>query len=230
MFLQPQPCIRALKLARGLKEAPGEKISLVFGYLEKTLTELYGYGDEYFDEVTRMEQEDLVGSVSRLAEEYDPHIIHSHNAPDYLTVSALNAVDGTPVIHDVHDSLTMRSTGYYEGDDEAKIRGYAKDEKTACVSSHGRIYVTEMLGGYIRRRYGLDSRFDLVFNNYVSEDLIPAKLEKRLSTEDSETHIVYAGTITSKVPGHHYDLRGIFREMAKNRLHIHIYASREDEG
>ncbi len=59
MFLQPQPCIRALKIARGLKETSGEKISIVFGYLEKTLTELYGYGDEFFDEVFRLDPEDL---------------------------------------------------------------------------------------------------------------------------------------------------------------------------
>ena len=63
MFLQPQPCIRALKIARGLKEASGEKISIVLGFLEKTLTEIYGYGDEYFDEVIRLDSEDLGGSV-----------------------------------------------------------------------------------------------------------------------------------------------------------------------
>ncbi len=230
MFLQPQPCIRALKLARGLKEAPGEKISIVLGFLEKTLTELYGYGDEYFDDVIRLDQEDLEGSISRLVEEYDPPLIHSHNAPDFLTVSALNAVDGTPVIHDVHDSLTMRNMGYYEGDDEAKIRGYAEDEKTACVKSDGRIYVSEMLRDYVRRRYSLELESDLVFHNYVSGDLIPGELDERLSSKDGEIHIAYAGTITSKMEGHHYDLREIFREMARSRLHIHIYAAREDEG
>jgi glycosyltransferase involved in cell wall biosynthesis len=230
MFLQPQPCIRALKLARGLKEAPGEKISIVFGYLEKTLTELYGYGDEYFDDVIRLDREDLEGSISRLVEEYDPHLIHSHNAPDFLTVSALNAVDGTPVIHDVHDSLTMRNMGYYEGDDEAKIRGYAEDEKTACVKSDGRIYVSEMLRDYVRRRYSLEPESDLVFHNYVSGDLIPGELDERLSSKDGEIHIAYAGTITSKIEGHHYNLRGIFREIAGHGFHIHIYAAREDEG
>ncbi len=76
----------------------------------------------HFDEVIRLDPEDLEGSISRLVEEYDPHIIHSHNAPDYLTVSALKAFEGAPVIHDIHDSLTMRSTGYYEGDDEARAR------------------------------------------------------------------------------------------------------------
>jgi hypothetical protein len=123
----------------------------------------------------------------------------------------------------------MRDTGYYEGDDETAIQGYAEDEKTACVDSHGRIYVTEMLRGYIQRRYGLGSGFDLVFHNYVSEEVIPRKLEERLSAEDGETHIVYAGTITSKTDGHHYDLRDIFREMAKNQLHIQGYLQGDGE-
>ena len=230
MFLQPQPCIRALKIARGLKEASGEKISIVLGFLEKTLTELYGYGDEYFDEVVRLDPEDLGGSVSDLADNFDPHIIHSHNAPDYLTVSALKAFEGAPVIHDIHDSLTMRSTGYYEGDDAAKIQGYAVDEKFACEESDGRIYVNEMIRDYLHRRYSLDPDSELVLYNYVSEALIPVKLGTRLSSRDGEIHIAYAGTITSKIDGSHYDLRFIFREIARHGFHIHIFASREDDG
>ena len=230
MFLQPQPCIRALKIARGLKESSGEEISIVLGFLEKTLTELYGYGDEYFDEVIRLDPEDLGGSVSDLVDRFDPHIIHSHNAPDYLTVSALKAVDGVPVIHDVHDSLTMRSTGYYEGDDAAKIQGYAVDEKFACEESDGRIYVNEMIRDYLHRRYSLDPDSELVLYNYVSEAIIPVKMGESLSSRDGEIHIAYAGTITSKIDGSHYDLREIFREIARHGFHIHIFASREDDG
>lgn len=230
MFLQPQPCIRALKLARGLKKAPGEKVSITLGYLEETLTDLYGYGNEYFDDVVKINDENHEASIRVLAEEHDPHIVHSHNAPDFLTVSALNALESTPVIHDVHDSLTMRETGYYEDDDEAKIRGYAMDEETACTESDGRIYVSEPLREYMHQRYTLDPGQELVFHSYVSEDLIPGELDERLSSRDGEVHIAYAGTITSKVKGHHYDLREIFRELAKSRMHIHIYAAREDEG
>ena len=65
--------------------------------------------------------------------------------------------------------------------------------------------------------------------NYVSKEVIPVELDERLSSKDGEIHVAYAGTITSKIEGHHYDLREIFREMARNRLHIHIYAAREDE-
>ncbi len=230
MFLQPQPCIRVLKIARALREAPGEKISIVLGFIEKTLTDLYGYGDEYFDEVIRLEQGDLEKSVSALVDCFDPHLIHSHNAPDFLTVLALKNFEDLPIIHDVHDSLTMRSTGYYEGDDAAKIQGYAGFEEFACKESDGRIYVNEMIRDYLHGRYSLDPDPELVLSNYVSEALIPAKLGEQLSSRDGEIHIAYAGTITSKIDGSHYDLRGIFREIARHGFHIHIYASREDDG
>ena len=90
----------------------GEEVSIVFGYLDKTLTEFYGYGDELFDEFVRLSREDPKKSISELVEGYKPHIIHSHNAPDFLTVSAINVVDDTPVIHDTHDALTMRKMGH----------------------------------------------------------------------------------------------------------------------
>ncbi len=201
MFLQPQPCIRVLKIARALREAPGEKISIVLGFIEKTLTDLYGYGDEYFDEVIRLEQGDLEKSVSALVDCFDPHLIHSHNAPDFLTVLALKNFEDLPIIHDVHDSLTMRSTGYYEGDDAAKIQGYAGFEEFACKESDGRIYVNEMIRDYLHGRYSFDPDPELVLSNYVSEALIPAKLGEQLSSRDGELHIAYAGTSTSKIDG-----------------------------
>ena len=47
LFLQEQPCVRTLKYAQGLKEYDGN-IKLSFGYYGKTLTQLYGTGDELF--------------------------------------------------------------------------------------------------------------------------------------------------------------------------------------
>ena len=228
LFLQPQPCIRALKLAKGLKGALGEDVSLVFGYLDRTLTELYGYGDEFFDEFVILSREDPEKGISELAERYKPDIIHSHNAPDFLTLSAINAVDDIPIIHDTHDVLTMRKMGYYVGDDEERIKEYAEEEKIANEESDGRLYVTEGVGDYIRKRYTVDES-DLVFRNYVSEEMMPWDLTDKFSDKDGEIHIVYAGTITSQIEGHHYDLRGIFREIAEQGFHIHIYAARDDE-
>ncbi len=46
LFLQPQPCVRALKYAKGLRWALRDRVKLVFGYMHYRLSELYGYGDE----------------------------------------------------------------------------------------------------------------------------------------------------------------------------------------
>ena len=218
-----------MKIAKGLRGALGEEASIVFGYLDETLTDLYGYGDEFFDEFIKLGRENLKRSVSALAEKYEPHIIHSHNAPDLLTVSAIDAVDGTPVVHDTHDPLTMRKMGYYADDDKEKILQYAEEEKIANEQSDGRIHVSEGVRDYILKRYNGNPGFDLVFPNYVSSDMIPKRFARKLSDVDGEIHIVYAGTITSKIEGHHYDLREIFMEIAERGFHIHIFAAREDE-
>ena len=48
LFVQPQPCIRALKYAEGFRQMDSD-IRISFAYVGKTLTELYGHGDECFE-------------------------------------------------------------------------------------------------------------------------------------------------------------------------------------
>ena len=122
LFLEPQPCIRALKYARGLKWALSDEVSIVFGYLYRTLNELYGRGDEVFDGLVKLNPGDPRKDIKRLVNQFHPAVIHSHNAPDSLTISAIEAVNGeVPVIHDCHEALTLRETGYYVSDDEETI-------------------------------------------------------------------------------------------------------------
>ena len=229
MFIEPQPCMRTLKLAYGLKWLLGKEVSLIFGHQGKTLTEFYGYGDEFFDEFVLMSKDNPEKSISTLVKQYNPDIIHSHNAPDYLTLAALNSVKDIPIIHDTHDALTMRKTPYSLTDDEERVNQYAVEEKIANEESHGRIYITKGVQDYLRGQYSVDNGPEIIFNNYVPKASIPQKLEPKLSSIDGETHTAYAGTITSQTEGHHYDLRGIFKEIADHQFHIHIYASREDE-
>jgi hypothetical protein len=40
LFLEPQPCARALKYARGLKGVYGDNVEIVFGYMFYTLNML----------------------------------------------------------------------------------------------------------------------------------------------------------------------------------------------
>jgi glycosyltransferase involved in cell wall biosynthesis len=199
----------------------------MFGYLHNTLNTLYGCGDEVFDELVKLNPDDLKGDIRRIVNQFHPVVIHSHNAPDFLTISAIEAVKGeVPVIHDCPDALTLREPGYYASDDEETIRiKYPQQEKIANEKSDGRIYVTEGVKDYIQRRYDVEPSRDRVFYSYVSESVVPSQLRRKLSEKDGETHIVYIGTVTSRIKDSHYDLREIFRKMATYGMHIHMYVS-----
>jgi len=227
LFLEPQPCIRALKYARGLKRASQNKIRIVFGYLFYTLNEIYGQGNEVFDELVKLNSENHQEDIEKLVKRIEPTVIHSHNAPDFLTISAIDAVKGeVPVIHDCHEALTMRETGYYVDDDEETIRvQYPMQEKVANERSDGRIYVTEGVRDYIQHRYNVDPSKDMVFYSYVSESVIPSKLRRKISENDGEIHVVYIGTVTSRVKDSHYDLQEIFKSIASYGIHVHVYVS-----
>jgi len=227
LFLEPQPCIRALKYAKGLKWMFGGKVCIIFGYLFHTLNELYGHGDEVFDKLVKLNPDNLKRDVKRLVNKFHPFVIHSHNAPDFLTISAIEAVNGeVPVIHDCHEALTLRDTGYYASDDEEKIRNeYPRQEKIANEESDGRIYVTEGVRDYIQQRYEVDRSKDMVFYSYVCQSMVPSRLRGKFSEKDGQTHIVYIGTVTSIVKDSHYDLREIFREIADHGIHVHMYVS-----
>ena len=205
LFLEPQPCIRALKYAKGLKLVFGGNIRIVFGYLYRTLNELYGHGDEVFDELVKLNPDNLEGDIKRLVNKFHPFVIHSHNAPDGLTVSAIEAVrNEVPVIHDCHEALTLRETGYYATDDEETIRiKYPRQEKIANERSDGRIYVTEGVRDYIQQRYDVDPSRDMVFYSYISKSMVPSQLRRKISEKDGETHIVYIGTVTSRIKDSH---------------------------
>ncbi|MCW4025982.1 MAG: glycosyltransferase family 4 protein, partial [Candidatus Bathyarchaeota archaeon] len=174
LFLEPQPCIRALKYARGLKWAFHGGIEIIFGHLYHTLNELYGHGDEVFDKLVRLHPANLKRDIKRLVKKSRPLFIHSHNAPDVLTISAIEALEGeVPVIHDCHEALSLRETGYYASDDQETIRSkYPRQEKMANEQSDGRIYVTEGVRDYIQERYDVDQSRDMVFYSFVSKSTV----------------------------------------------------------
>ncbi len=160
-------------------------------------------------------------------EKYRPHLIHSHNAPDFLTVAAIEAVGGSvPIIHDCHEALSLRTTGYYVDDNERKILGvYPREEKIAIEGSDARIYVSEGMREYIQHRYDMDPEGDLVFPSYVSESVIPRDLRSKLSERHGGVHIVYIGTLTGLKRDSQYYLVDIFKSLVERGIHVHIYPS-----
>lgn len=223
LFLEPQPCIRALKYAVGLRRYLGNNMSLCFGHFGHSLSRLYGFGEEYFDQTIRVNPEKISDDVRRIINKYKPHVIHSHNAPNILTLTAVDVAEEIPVIHDVHEVLSIHNSGFFRGDDEVKLARYREEERRACEESDGRIYATDGIKRYVQQRYNVDAQNDIVFYNYASKSVMPQHFKKKLSNKDKETHIVYIGCVTSVVKGSHYDLREIFRRIADHKIHIHIY-------
>jgi glycosyltransferase involved in cell wall biosynthesis len=236
LFLQSQPCIRALKYAIGLTKRGH---SLSFAYTGKTLSEFYGIGDELFQKWIKLEEKRTENSIDlsargqkqlvELLESGKFDLIHSHNAPDYLTVEAIDrmrfAKKGIPIIHDNHDIITMRKTPY--GKRYTNILKVTNEERIANIHSDARIYVSEGLENYAKENYGSKGEFDLVFPNFVPEDLVPKKLLPKISEKDGKIHIVYEGTVDEKRSGAHYDLLDIFDDITSRGFHMHVYTTRE---
>jgi glycosyltransferase involved in cell wall biosynthesis len=223
LFLQPQPCIRTLKYAKALKHVLGSRIWVSLAHTGQDLSSLYGYGEEYFDNILTRKGESSASFVSRAIEEARPDIIHSHNAPDWLTIAANDVNGNIPVVHDTHEVLSLHHSGYFSSDDEQSLSRYALEEKAANEESDGRIYASHGISRYIQRRYQLDTDHDLVFRNYMSRRYLPVLSRKKLSESDDEIHIAYVGCVTSLLKDSHYYLLDIFEELARHGLHIHIH-------
>lgn len=114
LFLQQQPCGRARKYAVGLAQRAPE-VALGFAYRGRTVSELYGSGDELFEGWWPL-GDDPAAALPEILDDFAPDVIHSHNLPDALTVLALDETGGrVPVIHDVHDMQSLRRTPYENG-------------------------------------------------------------------------------------------------------------------
>jgi glycosyltransferase involved in cell wall biosynthesis len=214
----------------GLKSQSSD-VQLFFGYRGSTLSGYYGHGDELFDAWFKI-SEDFERDIDSITSHVQPDLIHCHNAPDSLTVATLKLFKGKiPVIHDIHDLLTLRKTRYDDGlkrkdDSSGKIK---LEEKAAAEGSDGLIAVSETILEIAGKKYKLDRKESLVFPNYVVKEMIPAVLKPKLSCSEGLIHIVYEGHLDSERSGGHYDLLCIFEDIVRQGIHIHIYPSRENE-
>ncbi len=216
LFVHQQPCVRALKYAVGLRAVRPE-LELGFAYRGRTLTEFYGSGDELFDRWWRLGA-DLAGDLERVLEEWEPDLVHSHNLPDALTVLALELAD-VPVIHDVHDMHSLRSTPYEDGFPDP---GDADElERAAVEGCAGLITVSDVLLGELAARYELPAHTRVHPNFALARDL-PAILPEPAG---GPPRIVYQGTLSRG--GGHYDLYELFAAIAAQGIELHVFAARE---
>jgi glycosyltransferase involved in cell wall biosynthesis len=227
LFLQQQPCIRTLKLAAGLRGAPSG-VRIGFACRGRTLTGFYGTGDELFDRWWRLdERADPRRALQDVLDEFRPDLVHSHNLPDELTVLALEVTGGAiPVVHDVHDFQSLRSTPYedmFAGEGWGRGLDPLTLEKLAVEGSSALLTVSDELLAEIAARYTLPDPA-VVFGNYVLGDRLPAELPPAERPRGRPWRVVYQGTLSSG--GGHYDLKDLFRGLAAAGIDLHVYPSR----
>jgi glycosyltransferase involved in cell wall biosynthesis len=221
LFIQQQPCIRALKYAVGLRSARPD-LELAFAYRGGTLNDWYGSGDELFDRWIKLDSRPMT-ELRQIVDAFRPDVIHSHNLPDELTVAALGVVEGrVPVVHDVHDLQSLRRTPYEDGfpepDDPLGL------EKEAVEGSAGLIAVSDELLDAIRARHAVPA-LTLVFPNFALRRDVPATLPTRNGRLPRLPRLVYQGTVATN--GGHYDLRGVFAAVVESRVTLDVHAARE---
>jgi glycosyltransferase involved in cell wall biosynthesis len=220
LFLQQQPCIRALKYAVALRSA-SPRIRLGFAYQGKTLSEWYGSGDELFERWWDLGSEPITG-LRAAGEEFRPDLIHSHNLPDSLTAIALELFAGrVPVVHDIHDLQSLRRTPYEHGFPEPceplALEQFAIEECSALVA------VSAELLEEIRARYRVTAP-TLAFANYALRRDLPLTLPPAARRNGHPPRLVYQGTLSTN--GGHYDLEAIFRTLVAEGLSLDVYPSR----
>ena len=227
LFVQEQPCIRALKYAEGLCDVwPG--IRIYFAYRGKTLTELYGHGDECFASWFPL-GDDPAAVLRDITSQHGIKLIHSHNAPDTLTNLCIKLFRGViPVVHDIHDLMSVRQTVYEDGLERTEDSSiWQQWERQAIEDSDAVIAVSdEILDITFRKGYRLPP-ITCVYPNYIPRRFIPKMvLETHRNTSDRPIKIVYEGFVSSN--GSHYDLRQIFQSLATEGIEVHIYPSRDN--
>jgi glycosyltransferase involved in cell wall biosynthesis len=220
LFLQRQPCIRALKYAIGLRGSRPE-IALGFAYQGRTLSGWYGSGDDLFDGWWPMTADGPAAGLAEAIAEFRPTLIHSHNLPDALTVLALEVADGRiPVIHDSHDLQSLRRTPYEDGFDDPEDP--AALERAAIEGCAGLVAVSREMLDEIAARHRLPER-TLLFSNYaLARDLAPFP---RAARRDGPLRVVYQGSLSAN--GSHYDLRDAFAAIAAAGLEIDVFPNRD---
>jgi glycosyltransferase involved in cell wall biosynthesis len=224
LFLQQQPCVRALKYAVALRAA-FPNLRLAFAYQGKTLSEWYGAGDEYFERWWNLGSEPL-SALRKAAGEFRPDLVHSHNLPDSLTVIALELFGGrVPVVHDVHDLQSLRRTPYENGFPEP--REPLALERLAIEGCSALVTVSDELLDEIRARYRLSTPA-LALPNYALRRDLPPVLPTAERRNGRPERLAYQGTLSTN--GGHYDLREIFRAIVREGLSLDVYPSRPVAG
>lgn len=210
LFIQSVPDIRTNKIAQVLYD---KSIQVDIMYLMMHPKDIYVGMKLPYKKVYRIND---INNTVDFINKSDYDILISCNEPDYLT--ALLECTNKPIIHDCHDMMSLRGNITYE----QLILEYIANAK--C---DGNIYVTELVEKVAENKFSIKNKPVMILDNYVLKNQLPGKFLKKLSDMDNEIHCVYEGGL-SDYEGHHRNIKDIFLNLAKNKIHVHYYASFEN--
>ncbi len=219
LFIQDSsPCIRNIKYAEALNNN-GIEVHLL--YRDKSPTEGYGRGDDFYRSLTRFKYRfRLLDRIKRMISDKAIDLIHYHNQPDVLGASIIKANLSVPVVFDCHDFMSFK---------HHLSRREKAAERTCNEESQGVIYPSAMYMEEAMKHYRFTPR-RLVFGNYYpaallvnTQDFLP-----KLSTQDGKIHLVFQGRIAEKHSDHRY-LAAHLREFDPQRFSIHLFPSNSKE-
>jgi len=206
LFVQDSECARTSKISSCVRKK-GIHVSLAY---MNDPSGSYSSAHDRYDTVYRiLDFDEFIKMVS--LSDYD--IVHSSNAPDYLTVLLLNS--NKPVVHDCHDMMSV----CYDIDSSQHVEEYISQKFCA-----GNLYTTEIFEKFAVRKYNLSGKPTISIPNSITKSLKPKREYDKLSNKTGALHCVYAGTIqTDNDMERARCFDDIFIKIAGQKIHIHIY-------
>lgn len=205
LYVQDTPCIRTNKIATIMKEM-GWHVSVLFTML-KSDEKSTGRDSIYDDSFYFSSMQGIIDFI----DQSDYNIVHCSNAPDILSVIAMQT--NKPVIHDTHDMHSI----WLECNPERMMI-----EFIANTNADGNVYTSDLVVDIAKNKYNLKGHEVLSLPNYILEyDGIDEPYTK-LSEEDGEIHCVYEGTISDS-PSSDRFFEEIWEIIGRERIHVHFY-------
>lgn len=216
LFVQLVPCIRTHKIAEMMYQC-GWRVELLYIIAPDVSV------DQNDEECSYHRIYDSVSTVSTLKGIEDfvnancCDIVHSSNAPDYITSLLLKC--NKPIVHDIHD---MESVAGH--DDPIRMM----DEYIAITQSTGLIHVTNEYKVISNKMYG-KKKYEIVIENRISNFLKKNENIEKLSLYDGEIHCVYEGGLTFEDSQNDRYLWDIWKRFTDQKIHIHFYTPANEQ-
>lgn len=211
LFIQSVPDIRTNKIAKVINK---KNIQVDIMYFLMHPKDVYKGLDLPYTNYIRIRD---VKKMINFINESDYDILMSCNEPDFF--SALLTTTNKPMIHDCHDMMSLRGDITNE---------QITVEYLANSKSDGNIYVTELVKRIAENKFSIDNKPIMILDNYILREQLPGKFLDKLSERDKEIHCVYEGGLTH-IENHHRNIQDFFLALAKNKIHVHYYATFENK-